>query len=96
MRLCAAPECQQPGSRRCSRCKQAWYCSPQCQRRAWPAHKSACIALALSVSSAAAAKPFEKALDAPTRGAAGWTHFVIDGQDYVASRVELKAAWVTE
>ncbi len=27
---------------RCSRCHQAWFCGPACQRAYWPFHKSAC------------------------------------------------------
>ena len=28
---------------RCSRCKNAWYCSTSCQRSHWPTHKVECI-----------------------------------------------------
>ena len=28
--------------RMCLGCKQAWYCSPECQKRAWKSHKTAC------------------------------------------------------
>ena len=30
----------------CSSCRSARYCSPECQRRAWPAHKAECRRLA--------------------------------------------------
>lgn len=49
-------------------------------------HKKECALMALSLltlAEAARAPPFVEALKVPTRGAAGWTHFVIDGQDYV-------------
>jgi len=36
-------ECSSPTSRQC-RCLGAWYCSPQCQTLAWPAHRSSCPA----------------------------------------------------
>lgn len=29
----------------CSACRSVWYCSPECQRAAWPTHKAECQAL---------------------------------------------------
>lgn len=26
----------------CLGCKQAWYCSPECQKRAWKTHRNCC------------------------------------------------------
>ena len=36
--------CAQEGCdyQRCSQCLGAWYCSVECQRRAWPDHKGLC------------------------------------------------------
>ena len=80
----ACDGCGNAGKLRCSRCKSVHYCSAACQRNAWRGHKRACLAIAASLLSSAAAAPFEEVLKVPTRGAAGWTHFVIDGQDYLA------------
>jgi len=38
--VCGAGNCK----RRCGRCREAYYCSEECQRSAWPAHKEACAA----------------------------------------------------
>jgi len=35
-------ECGKPATQRCSKCKQAWYCSRDCQLRHWKAHKAVC------------------------------------------------------
>ena len=83
LRRCAADGCESTGSLRCSRCKKTYYCSHSCQRSSWKSHKSVCVVLAASLS-LGSAQPFEKALDVPTKGAAGWTHFVVDGRDYLA------------
>ena len=39
------PKCQECGelaTQRCSRCKNAWYCSRDCQLRQWKKHKPLC------------------------------------------------------
>ena len=36
--VCGAGNCKW----RCGRCREAYYCSEECQRSAWPAHKEAC------------------------------------------------------
>ncbi|RLU18456.1 hypothetical protein DMN91_008813 [Ooceraea biroi] len=34
--------CQEPSKKRCSKCKEAWYCSRQCQVKDWENHKKIC------------------------------------------------------
>lgn len=34
--------CQEPSEKRCSRCKEVWYCSRECQVKDWENHKSTC------------------------------------------------------
>eukprot|EP00831_Metopus_contortus_P062236 TRINITY_DN54282_c0_g1_i1.p2 TRINITY_DN54282_c0_g1~~TRINITY_DN54282_c0_g1_i1.p2 ORF type:complete len:108 (-),score=18.18 TRINITY_DN54282_c0_g1_i1:44-367(-) len=35
-------KCGKLAGQRCSRCKQEWYCSRECQVAAWKAHKPVC------------------------------------------------------
>ncbi|KAF6233364.1 hypothetical protein HO173_008296 [Letharia columbiana] len=42
--ICSNPSCSEPGSRKCGRCKSANYCSQDCQKIHWGAHKGACKA----------------------------------------------------
>ncbi|KAG1720117.1 uncharacterized protein EDB91DRAFT_1257171 [Suillus paluster] len=40
-------QCTQRGTtlekpRKCSKCKSGWYCSEECQKKAWPTHKLSC------------------------------------------------------
>ena len=47
--------CGAYGLQRCSRCKEAFYCGKDCQRRAWPSHKAACaVALAAATANVSA------------------------------------------
>ena len=39
---CQKEGCHNVGSRRCSRCKVARYCSKECQTAAWKQHKKQC------------------------------------------------------
>ena len=34
--------------KRCGRCRTAFYCGSECQRRAWPSHKRKCVAVSLA------------------------------------------------
>ena len=65
----------------CSRCKFAHYCSPDCQKAAWPTHKKVCKKLATASSEGADDARWEgnvpvKIFALPTwpqpRGSAGW------------------------
>ena len=35
-------ECGEPATQRCTACKNAWYCSRDCQLRQWKKHKAIC------------------------------------------------------
>lgn len=39
---CNKPSVTRPRHKWCSTCCLAWYCSPECQRAAWPDHKQWC------------------------------------------------------
>jgi hypothetical protein len=42
--VCAAPGCTRPSAHMCSRCKTAYYCSPEHQLAHWPEHRRTCAA----------------------------------------------------
>eukprot|EP00931_Biecheleriopsis_adriatica_P116468 TRINITY_DN92108_c0_g1_i1.p1 TRINITY_DN92108_c0_g1~~TRINITY_DN92108_c0_g1_i1.p1 ORF type:complete len:460 (-),score=89.25 TRINITY_DN92108_c0_g1_i1:70-1413(-) len=86
-------QCSKPAAPlRCGQCRSTWYCNRECQRKHWPSHKIGCKTQALTLaatvlaSTAAAASSdatFVEAATIQTRGAAGWSHFVIDGRDFL-------------
>lgn len=40
--ICSGPSCSKPGSSKCGGCKNATYCSRECQKTHWAAHKTIC------------------------------------------------------
>lgn len=40
--LCSNPACTRDGTRPCSRCRASSYCTPECQKAHWKAHKPSC------------------------------------------------------
>ncbi|KAF5841729.1 hypothetical protein DUNSADRAFT_11509 [Dunaliella salina] len=58
-KICA--RCNQPTPPglplRCSGCKQVYYCSQDCQRKAWPDHKGSCKAMSNSAQPSQPAEP---------------------------------------
>lgn len=46
--MCANPKCSKTGVHLCSGCSEEIYCSKDCQKVHWPAHKTACQAAAKS------------------------------------------------
>ena len=45
MSSCSQCGTQRAALKRCSRCKQAWYCGAECQNAAWKGHKTTCVTL---------------------------------------------------
>lgn len=37
--------CGKPATQRCSKCKNQWYCSRDCQLRQWKGHKALCLVI---------------------------------------------------
>ncbi|CAD6594497.1 MAG: hypothetical protein ASARMPREDX12_009136 [Alectoria sarmentosa] len=46
--ICFNASCSEPGTRKCGACKNAKYCSQDCQRGHWNAHKATCKATSRS------------------------------------------------
>ncbi len=51
---CAVGGCSNIGANRCSRCREVWYCSVDCQRKDWTRHKPTCSKSAHATKTAAA------------------------------------------
>lgn len=49
--------CGGPGKLSCGKCRAVSYCGPECQRAAWPAHKSECAAAATRAGGRSASAP---------------------------------------
>jgi hypothetical protein len=42
MRVCAVDDCDADAAQKCSQCRNVYYCSRECQKTAWKAHKTMC------------------------------------------------------
>lgn len=51
MAPCSNGACKNNGTRACSRCKNASYCSTACQKVAWLKHKDVCVKPGVSTAS---------------------------------------------
>jgi hypothetical protein len=40
---CSTKECDKKAIKVCTRCRQIWYCSSDCQKAHWPVHKPLCV-----------------------------------------------------
>lgn len=58
--LCAAAGCEKIGIRRCGRCKDALYCSIECQTIAFPVHKGPCKVLAAATKTETSSSSSQK------------------------------------
>lgn len=54
-------ECGKVATQRCSKCKNAWYCSRDCQLRQWKTHKPMCTIVSESIKVDEAKKAEEQA-----------------------------------
>lgn len=57
MKTCCNVTCTADGIKRCGRCRDAYYCSPECQKNDWLAHRRVCRKVA---AARADAKAFAK------------------------------------
>lgn len=53
-------ECGKPATQRCSRCKNSWYCSRECQIKQWKGHKKICDLLKKNLQEDKLNKAFEE------------------------------------
>jgi ankyrin repeat protein len=49
---CSNSGCNGAGIKKCTACKQVWYCGEQCQLLHWPTHKSKCKEVAKNMATA--------------------------------------------
>ena len=61
---CVAPGCSKEGKKKCSKCANAHYCSPECQKADWKKHKKECAKLAISAKNPPHAKSPDEADEA--------------------------------
>jgi hypothetical protein len=45
---CTAPGCTNEGTKKCATCRVSYYCSKECQKKDWKAHKKKCATLAMT------------------------------------------------
>ncbi|OGM41562.1 hypothetical protein ABOM_010348 [Aspergillus bombycis] len=66
MSNCSSTSCRNPGTRRCTGCQLAEYCSPACQRAHWDIHKEACMGAKKYNCFIVRATPIDPAKENPT------------------------------
>jgi len=52
--------CGKPATQRCSKCKNQWYCSRDCQLRQWKGHKALCAIISEQIKADKELRPEPK------------------------------------